>query len=341
VAVLLTSVGILTTDFIRHTGGFIPMRAAFEIVRLPEASSINCRRYGGERFSAIWHVHPEVELMYVEASRGIRFVGDHAARFGPGDLVLVGPNLPHVWLNTDAPKKPRHTHAIGTFLQFKEDFLGQGLWRTPEFAPVGELLRRSRHGIHFTGQEARVAAKRLREITRLSGAERAAAVLGLLGYLAAAPEQRVLCRADYVPKLGRADGERIEAACRYVRSNLTREISQPKAAALAKLSPKRFSTFFHQRMGCTFPAYVNRVRIARVIHLLLEENMSIAEACFASGFNNLSNFNHQFKFIKGLSPRFFLRQFRHSVREKDECVARSSWILPAQDVRSSTRRKMG
>lgn len=317
------------------------MRAAFEIIRLPEASSINCRRYSGERFSAIWHGHPEIELMHVEASRGVRFVGDHAAPFGPGDLVLMGPNLPHVWLNTDKPKAPRHTHAIGTFLQFKENFLGQGLWRTPEFAPVAELLRRSRHGIHFTGQEARIAAMRLRAITKLSGAERAAAVLGLLGYLAAAPEQRVLCRADYVPKLGRVEGERIEAACRYVRANLTRAISQPKAAALARLSPKRFSAFFHQRMGCTFPAYVNRVRIARVIHLLLEENLSIAEACFASGFNNLSNFNQQFKLIKGLSPRFFLRQFRHSVREKDEWLTRASWIMPGQGSRSSTRPHAG
>lgn len=271
--------------------------------------------------------------MYVEASRGVRFVGDHAAAFGPGDLVLVGPNLPHVWLNTDKPKAPRHWHAIGIFLQFKEDFLGQGLWRTPEFAPVAELLRRSRNGIHFTGREAQIAATRLRDITKLAGAERAAAVLGLLGYLAAAPEQHVLCRANYVPQLRRADRERIEAACRYVRSNIIGKISQPKAAALAGLSSKRFSTFFHKRMGCTFPAYVNRVRIARVIHLLLEENMSIAEACFASGFNNLSNFNHQFKLIKGLSPRDFIHQFSDSIREKDEWVSQDSWIMPAKGRR--------
>ena len=43
-----------------------------------------------------WHYHPEYELVYVEASNGIRHVGQHISSFMESDLVLIGPNIPHL-----------------------------------------------------------------------------------------------------------------------------------------------------------------------------------------------------------------------------------------------------
>ena len=42
-----------------------------------------------------WHYHAGYELLYISQSNGIRFVGDSVSQFFPGDLVLVGPYLPH------------------------------------------------------------------------------------------------------------------------------------------------------------------------------------------------------------------------------------------------------
>ena len=48
---------------------------------------------------AAWHYHSEFELLYISKSTGIRFVGDNVSHFSPGDLVLVGSYLPHLWRN--------------------------------------------------------------------------------------------------------------------------------------------------------------------------------------------------------------------------------------------------
>ncbi|HWA86451.1 MAG TPA: AraC family transcriptional regulator [Opitutus sp.] len=302
------------------------MRPAIEIIQLHEGSSLRCTRSTGESLSTVWHCHPELELLLVERSRGMRFVGDSAEPFAAGDLVLVGPNLPHVWLNNDLPKRPRHNHTASILIQFRENLLGPGAWKTPEFSAVAALLQRSRQGVAFSGADARAAARRMIRLSRTAGVERIAGLLELLDFLAQSRSSRLLSSAGYVPKLNRADASRLHAVRRYVEKNLGRVIRQPRAAALARLSPPRFSAFFRKRTGCTFSAYVNRLRVARVATLLTEEKMNISEACYAAGFNSLSNFNTQFHALKGMSPRAFLRHFRANAGVGQEWLVRKAWI---------------
>jgi quercetin dioxygenase-like cupin family protein len=44
-----------------------------------------------------WHYHSEVELIYFHKGQGTQFIGDNIKQFGPGDIVMVGSNLPHFW----------------------------------------------------------------------------------------------------------------------------------------------------------------------------------------------------------------------------------------------------
>src|SRR5207237_1277566 len=121
---------------------------------------------------------------------------------------------------------------------------------------------------------------------------------------------KLLASGGYVPKLNRVDAARIDASCRYVHENLSQEIYQPAAARLAGLSPATFSTFFREKMGRTFSAYVTQLRVARAIHFMVEEDMTVTEAAFASGFNNLSNFNAHFRTQKGMNPRAYLQKLQ-------------------------------
>ena len=43
-----------------------------------------------------WHFHPEIELVYVEAERGIRHIGDHISTYEGCDLALIGSYIPHL-----------------------------------------------------------------------------------------------------------------------------------------------------------------------------------------------------------------------------------------------------
>ncbi|HVU23023.1 MAG TPA: AraC family transcriptional regulator [Opitutus sp.] len=302
------------------------MRAAYEVVEPHEGGSLRCWRATGERFNGPWHFHPEIEIMLVERSRGLRFVGDSVEPFREGDLVMVGPNLPHVWVNRNVPTPAPHDHAIAICVQFRQDFLGADLWRAPEFAGIATLFRRSVLGLHFAGPDARAAVAHLRRIVRTVGAPRLAELILLLNLLGHSAAAKPLSGSGYVPNLRRQDAARVDAVCRYVHDNLAATISQPAAARLAGLGPSAFSHFFHEKMGRTFSAYVNQLRVARAIHFMVEDNMGVSEAAFASGFNNLSNFNHHFRTLKGMSPRAFLHHFRASDGVGQEWLVRGAWI---------------
>jgi hypothetical protein len=69
--------------------------------KLPKAAEccINCFETETAFFDVPWHFHPETEILYIEKSTGLRFVGDHSESFGAGDIGMIGSNLPHVWKN--------------------------------------------------------------------------------------------------------------------------------------------------------------------------------------------------------------------------------------------------
>jgi AraC-like DNA-binding protein len=285
------------------------MRARFQFIRLPESGSIQMFRAVGRSFTSFWHFHPEIEVKFVERSRGVRLVGDSMLPFREGDLVVTGPNLPHVWIND--PAGPHELgYACALIAQFREDFLGAALGRTPEFAAVADLLQRSRQGLLFEGSIAAEAGNLIRDAGESAGLPRLLALLQSLNLLANAKTYRVLTSADYRPRLNQSDAHRINLACRFIQENLTGEVSRPAVAALVKMNEDAFSRFFHHKMGNTFSNYVNQLRVARAVHLMVEESKSVTEACYASGFNNLSNFNRRFRMIKGMTPTRFIEHLK-------------------------------
>ncbi|MEJ0057510.1 MAG: hypothetical protein WDN75_18815 [Bacteroidota bacterium] len=76
-----------------------------------------------------WHYHPEYELVYVEAVTGIRHVGQHISSYEGSDLVLMGPNTPH--LNFDYGLQTAYRQIV---VQLRQDFLGDSFQHTPEWS---------------------------------------------------------------------------------------------------------------------------------------------------------------------------------------------------------------
>ncbi len=97
-----------------------------------------------------WHYHAQYELLYISQSNGIRFVGDSVSQFFPGDLVLVGPYLPHLWRNDVSYYKEDDENKVKTIiLKFTKDFIGEGTFRNPEFSAINEMLELSNFGVSF------------------------------------------------------------------------------------------------------------------------------------------------------------------------------------------------
>ncbi|HYD84278.1 MAG TPA: cupin domain-containing protein, partial [Opitutus sp.] len=121
----------------------------FEKVLPNAGESFHCRRFEEPTFPAPYHTHPEIELTYIVSSHGRRFVGDSIEQFGPGDLVLIGSNLPHRWASDTPPPKAGRRWATSLVVQFLPDCLGAHFWNQPEFAAIATLLARAQAGLVF------------------------------------------------------------------------------------------------------------------------------------------------------------------------------------------------
>ena len=95
----------------------------------------------------IWHYHPEIQLVWTWQGHGLRYVGGSVERFEPGDLVLIGANLPHMWAAAD-------DGATSTVIHFLPELWGAEFWQLPEVHKLRGLLAKAARGLRFTGPEA-------------------------------------------------------------------------------------------------------------------------------------------------------------------------------------------
>jgi len=281
------------------------MQAVFEKIGDPGYSLV-ARRREDSAFAFCWHFHPEFELTYIVASRGQRFAGDSIEEYRDGDLVLLGPNLPHTWMSRESGRKSRH---VALYAQFLEHFGGDAFLSRPELAPIRNLFKRAAQGLAFNPTIQKRARPMMEDLHAATGLQRLLKLLEVLDLLAHSKGARPLSSARFAPSLKRSDEKRIDAVCRYIHENVSESIAQTDAARCAHLSVSAFSRFFKKTMGRTFTAYVNGLRVGQACGRLIESDKSIAEIAFASGFENLSNFNRRFRQLKDVSPREFRRRF--------------------------------
>jgi AraC-like DNA-binding protein len=258
----------------------------------------------GRRFDCPFHYHPEVELTLIVGSAGHRYVGDDIGRFNPGDLVLMGPDLPHMYLN-DA-KLREQSHAV--VLQFLPATLGANFLQLGELKTVHRLLERSRTGLSFHGRTRDRVAPLLVQMLHLDGMKRFMVFLQIFELLARSKECRGLASPAYSPSLSLYQGERINQVCELVSRKFQEGVTQSEAARIARMSAPSFSRFFRRATNRTFRSFLNEIRIGHASRMLLESDKSVTEICYESGFSNLSNFNRQFLKLRKLSPRAFRRK---------------------------------
>ncbi len=103
----------------------------------------------------------------------------------------------------------------------------------------------------------------------------------------------------------------MNVALQHIDRHLTSELNEPDIAKLARQSVSSFSRAFRRHTGMTFVQYVNSLRIELACQHLSQADLTVAEICYAVGFQNLSNFNRQFLALKGMPPSKF-RSLRRS-----------------------------
>jgi AraC-like DNA-binding protein len=276
--------------------------------------------HGGQSFSVRedilpylynhWHYHPEAELTLIRKGRGTRLVGDHMERFGDGDLVLLGPNLPHMWRNdADYFKADSTLHIEAVAIHFHEHFWGDSFLQLPEMEPVRLLLKQARRGIRVTGAAAELLSRQMEEILQAHGPQRITILINLLTAIAATADKQPLSSLGFAQEYNLQRTDKINEIYHYTFNNFTNPISIETVAKAVHISPHSFCRYFKTRTSKTYFQFLAELRIGYACKLILENEMSMAQVCYSCGFNNVANFNRKFKEVTGKTPLQYFKEY--------------------------------
>jgi AraC-like DNA-binding protein len=258
-----------------------------------------------------WHFHPELEIVYIKKGSGKRQIGNHISYYNGGDLIFLGPNLPHYGF-TDRLSESNYEIVV----QMKEDFLGSGFLNLPETNAIAQLFEKSKLGLTFFGNTKDLVGSRLEDLFYMTNYERLIAFVNILQILAESKEYEVLNAAGSVALIIQGqDTSRIDTVYSYVRTHFQESILLDDVAELINMTVPSFCRYFKRITGKTFIEFVNEFRIVHACKLLSEEKYAIADVCFESGFNNFSHFNKVFKAKTGKNPKDYRASLEKVVYE--------------------------
>lgn len=255
-----------------------------------------------------FHFHPETEIMYMEKGSGIRFVGDHSEAFSEGDIGLIGPSLPHVWRSDpvyreNIPGLTAHVQVV----HFHDAVFKGPLAGLPEMKAINRLLSESQYGIKFFGSARENLEKMMTEMVKTTGIDKLLQLLKMLDFMAKTDEKQLLASTGYSKIMKSADFDRFDKAHRFMIDNFQSNIKLDQVSSLVGMTPTSFCRYFKKRTKKSFHTVLNEIRVGHACKLLSEGKLNISGVGIASGFNNVSNFNEQFKKIKGITPSHYIK----------------------------------
>jgi AraC-like DNA-binding protein len=249
-----------------------------------------------------WHFHPEIELVYVEADKGIRHIGEHISTYEGCDLALIGSYIPH--LNFDYGVKATVETVV---IQFSETYFESGLIRIPELKKVVELMERAKTGLAFTGETKRIAGIRLKKLQHLDRFHQFMELMSIFQFLAESDEYVNLDVRPISSQTILKQQERMHRIHQFVETNFQTPIDTQQIANEVNLSLPAFCRYMKKTTNLTYTDFVNQYRIQYAKKLLIQDK-NVTETCFESGFESLSYFNRIFKKWTGETPSGFRKQ---------------------------------
>lgn len=283
------------------------MRAQFEKVDTPDDASW---RFFHRQLDALpfeWHFHPEYELTLTVNSQGRRYVGDHVGEYHGGDLVLIGPNLPHSWQSVTRPDPGRpHTAFV---LWFRQDWVDRLIADFPEYRGLRPLLAGAARGLDFAGGVPDDLMPTFEALIDAAPRQRLAGLLSILDRLLDWPAEPLASPAFAAE--GPAPDQQVQLG--RVLERIHRDFAEPLTlddlARAAYMSPSTFSRFFRRHMKQSFHHYLTQVRLGHASSELIASERPVALIAERAGFRNLANFNRLFRKYRGDTPSGFRRAF--------------------------------
>ncbi len=271
------------------------MQPVREIINDTSSASLNTMRVSLDGKRPWWHYHPEIELTFMAAGQARMQVGNHVTTCEAGDLVVLGPDLPHDFNPADSS-----IDCDFLVLQFRHDLLGS----FPELSGINRFLDSVGGGLLLRDTPPTLE-RLICDMDGAPAARRLSLLLEILAILAEVSDTRwqSLSRRGVVRHVSEGTNHRrLQKVIEHILENFDRRISLDEMASLVHMATPSFSRWFRRTIEMTFTDYVNRVRVEECCRQLRFTDKRITTIAKDSGFNSFSSFNRQFRRLKRCSP---------------------------------------
>jgi AraC-like DNA-binding protein len=225
-----------------------------------------------------------------------------------GPVLIYGGNRV---IFTSKPESPRIVMNYLVAEKYNADYISLpaqeiiDFFEKPEMYAIKQLLASSERGLDLSSSHSlkTIIINDLIALEASSGFEGILKLLSILQKLSTCTDYQFIASVNYENTYKISETERMRLVHEYVLKHYKEKISLSAVAALANMTEAAFCRYFKTRANKTFSEFVREIRIGHACKLLLAGKMSIAQVGYESGFNTVSNFNSQFKAMKGKSPK--------------------------------------
>ncbi|WP_025091096.1 helix-turn-helix domain-containing protein [Brucella intermedia] len=272
----------------------------------PDASWSMLNRRLDDAIPFEWHHHPEFELTLTLNSRGQRFIGNHVAEYDHGDLVLIGPDLPHTWASRE--KLDEAKPHVALVFWFRREWIDGLTGGSVELAPIRRLISDARTALAFDPALGRRLSADFEALFLHPPAQR---LIGLLTILARLAEERTRQPlSSVIPQQHVGDRSRIDRVLVHIHKHYHAPLRMEELAEIAFLSISGLHRLFQRHTQMSVSEYVIALRIGESCSRLSGTNQPIQHIAAEVGYASLANFNRQFRRLRGMSPREYRNSFR-------------------------------
>jgi len=282
------------------------MKELLEQIKLDAGQSFYIGVFQDHIDQSVWHYHQEFELSFITEGAGRRIVGDSVEAFYPGDLIFIGPRIPHVWFSDTPPMKQHSGRTLeSVYLLFNSNILPEGFTTLPELRYVNRAIQYSERGMRITGETLNQVSRIMLQLPYLSNLKRLMLFYEIMDLIGRSDSFSFLASEEYVKTRFRASNLRVKNIHEFLMKNYREEVTLEQVAEVVHMAPGSASRFFKTSTGLSIFEYLNKIRIDLARQMLLNTELSVVDICFDSGFRNLSHFNKQFRKFSGTTPRQF------------------------------------
>jgi len=268
-----------------------------------------------KEFSCSWHYHAEYELvLYLDPENvfsGSYLAGDAIDQVSNNTLLLYGPGLPHMITGKllSSEEKP-HSSII---VWIKHHWIEKLQSTIPEARNIKTLLEKAAFGVKFSQDTAEKVAQLLVGAETLERHYQALRVMEVLIHLADDIESQKLSTTPY--RISQISGDReahqkVERATQYIENHFHEPIRITDLCRALHTSESSAYRLFEKHFGVSFSEHLKQFRIGKACELLANTQAPIALVAERTGFQNLSNFNRQFRAVKQMTPSQFRTRFK-------------------------------